>query len=111
LLIFLTPRIVKSAADTEVIKQIEAERLHYIESDAEELHGPIFSVPGQGSVEGFAPPANGILRDAYPAEEMMDTDAMNPIQPASATTSKPRRKFGVSRPGNLLRRLQGKDEN
>ena len=45
LLIFLTPRIIYGDADSELIKQVEAERLHFIESEAEEIHGPIYSVP------------------------------------------------------------------
>lgn len=45
LLIFLTPRIIRNDADAELIKQIESERLHYIERDAERLHGPLFAVP------------------------------------------------------------------
>jgi len=45
LLIFLTPRIIYSDADSELIKQVEAERLHFLESEAEELHGPIYSIP------------------------------------------------------------------
>ena len=45
LLVFLTPRIVASDADSELIKQVETERTHFIEQDAEEIHGPIFSVP------------------------------------------------------------------
>ncbi len=53
LLIFLTPRIILNDLDSELIKQIEAERMHFIESDAEQLHGPLYSVPpaqhsGQG---------------------------------------------------------------
>ncbi|MEP3481371.1 MAG: secretin N-terminal domain-containing protein [Fuerstiella sp.] len=48
LLIFLTPRIIYGDADSELIKQVEAERLHFIESDAEELHGPLYSVPPSG---------------------------------------------------------------
>lgn len=45
LLIFLTPRIVYTDADSELMKQVEAERMHFIESDAEEIHGPLYSVP------------------------------------------------------------------
>lgn len=48
LLIFLTPRIIYGDADSELIKQVEAERLHFVESDAEELHGPLYSVPPSG---------------------------------------------------------------
>ncbi|MBM81073.1 MAG: hypothetical protein CMJ78_10825 [Planctomycetaceae bacterium] len=45
LLIFLTPKIIRDPADSELIKQIEAERLNFIESDAEEIHGPLYAVP------------------------------------------------------------------
>jgi len=45
LLIFLTPRIVLSDLDSELVKQVESERMHFIESDLEEIHGPIYSVP------------------------------------------------------------------
>lgn len=48
LLIFLTPRIIYGDADSELIKQVEAERLHFVESDAEELHGPLYSVQPTG---------------------------------------------------------------
>lgn len=49
LLIFLTPRIVLSDLDSELIKQVESERLHFIESEAEEIHGPLYSVPQSSS--------------------------------------------------------------
>ena len=42
-LVFLTPRIVKNDSVNEIIKQIEAERMHYTEADAEALHGPLFA--------------------------------------------------------------------
>ncbi|MBW3542490.1 MAG: hypothetical protein KY476_19685 [Planctomycetes bacterium] len=45
LLIFLTPRIVRTDADAELIKQVEAERLHFVEEDAEMIHGPLYAVP------------------------------------------------------------------
>jgi len=48
LLIFLTPRVILSDLDSELIKQVESERLHFIESDAEEVHGPLYSVPQSG---------------------------------------------------------------
>ncbi len=62
LLIFLTPRIIRDDADSELIKQIEAERLHFIEKEAEELHGPLFGVaapsvtPPPMIFDQFAPP-------------------------------------------------------
>ena len=48
LLIFLTPRIIYGDADSELIKQVESERLHFVESEAEEIHGPLYSVPPSG---------------------------------------------------------------
>ena len=45
LLIFLTPRIVHGDGDAELIKQVEAERLHFFEEEAEAIHGPLFGVP------------------------------------------------------------------
>ena len=51
LLIFLTPRVILSDLDSELIKQVESERLHFIESEAEEIHGPLYSVPQSGMDE------------------------------------------------------------
>lgn len=45
LLIFLTPRIVHGDADVELIKQVEMERLHFFEDEAEMIHGPLMGVP------------------------------------------------------------------
>lgn len=45
LLIFLTPRIIRNDTDSEIIKQIEAERMHFIEEDAEAIHGPLYATP------------------------------------------------------------------
>jgi general secretion pathway protein D len=45
LLIFLTPRVIKTDADSEYIKQIETGRIHFMEADAEQIHGPIFATP------------------------------------------------------------------
>ena len=54
-LVFLTPRIVKNDSVNEIIKQIEAERMHYTEADAEALHGPLFACPAPVT-DGTAPP-------------------------------------------------------
>jgi Flp pilus assembly secretin CpaC len=51
LLIFLTPRIIRSDADFELIKQVEAERLHFIEEEVEALHGPLYSVPPMNAAQ------------------------------------------------------------
>ncbi len=53
-LVFLTPRIVKNATVNEIIKQIEAERLHYTEAEAEAIHGPLFACPTPA--DGSTPP-------------------------------------------------------
>ncbi len=45
LLIFLTPRVIRTDADSELIKQVETARIHFMEQDAEEIHGPIMSAP------------------------------------------------------------------
>lgn len=45
LLIFLTPRIVRTQADSELIKEVEVGRMHFFLDEAEEMHGPIFGIP------------------------------------------------------------------
>lgn len=47
LLIFLTPRIIKGDEYNETNKQIEASRMHFTESSAEEIHGPLYGIPAQ----------------------------------------------------------------
>ncbi len=62
LLIFLTPRIIKTNSVSEIIKQIEAERLHYTEEEAEALHGPLFSAPAaamEAPIDGSTVPTYG----------------------------------------------------
>lgn len=58
LLIFLTPRIIKNHDMNEMLKQIEAERLHYTECEAEAMHGPLFAAP--------APPTENAIPPVYP---------------------------------------------
>jgi general secretion pathway protein D len=50
LLVFLTPRVVGGPCDEETIKEVEMGRLHYIESEAEELHGPLRSLPAPDQI-------------------------------------------------------------
>jgi general secretion pathway protein D len=63
LLVFLTPRLVRDDADSEVIKQIEAERMHFIESDAEKLHGPLYATPPGQRGGGMPTPVSMQRRD------------------------------------------------
>lgn len=97
LLIFLTPRIIRGDADNELIKQVESERMHFIEQEAEEIHGPIFEVPGapgmQGWMEGadFCPPGTPgapSWEGAPGGMEMTVPPAGNPI-PAPAPAAPP----------------------
>ena len=78
MLIFLTPRIVLSDIDSELIKQVEAERLHFIESDAEELHGPLYSVPKSTMPPLWTPEEGTILRPEMPIEEFLEPDLSQP---------------------------------
>ena len=69
LLIFLTPRIIYSDVDSEIIKQIESERLHFLESEAEEIHGPLFAVPPSGVDQMQGPMDGGLIGAPLPVEE------------------------------------------
>jgi len=102
LLIFLTPRIIYSDADSELIKQVEAERLHFVESEAEEMHGPLYSVPPSGLdnmmmpyddvPQGeFLPPNNEmpIPEQAFPLNDFNDSsDGAIMLPPQAATSTK-----------------------
>ncbi|QDV53138.1 secretin N-terminal domain-containing protein [Gimesia fumaroli] len=74
LLVFLTPRIIRNDADSEFIKQVEAERIHLPVEKAEEMQGPIFAVP-PGEPE-FVPEGDGML-EAIPTTVMPQTN-LNP---------------------------------
>ena len=76
LLIFLTPRIIYTDADFELIKQVESDRLHYLEHEAEAIHGPLFGVPPEPGADGYEPgffgapgaapgPPRGAFADPY----------------------------------------------
>ena len=55
LLVFLTPRIIYTDADFELIKQVESDRMHYLEHEAEAIHGPLFGVPPEPGAGGYEP--------------------------------------------------------
>lgn len=74
LLIFLTPRIVMSDIDSELIKQVESERMHFIESEAEEVHGPLYSVPKAAGSPLWAPEPGTILTPEMPIQEFLEPD-------------------------------------
>jgi general secretion pathway protein D len=56
LLIFLTPRIVNGPEEEECLKDIEMGRLHFIEAEAEEAHGPLRAIPPEELFEEGQPP-------------------------------------------------------
>lgn len=56
LLIFLTPRIINGPEDEECFKEIEMGRLHFIESEAEEAHGPLRAVQPADVFDGDPTP-------------------------------------------------------
>lgn len=76
LLIFLTPRIIKNDGTNEMLKQVEAERLHYTECEAEAMHGPLFAAP--------APPTDGSVPPVYPPGGMWSNPNQKsiPLPPA-----------------------------
>lgn len=71
LLIFLTPRIVLSDLDSELVKQVESERMHFIESEAEAIHGPLYSVPGAADGEIRE---GDVLTPDSPVETLLEPD-------------------------------------
>ena len=74
MLIFLTPRIVLTDIDSELIKQVETERLHFVESVAEEIHGPLYSVPKPVVPQLWTPEEGTILTPEMPIEKMLEPD-------------------------------------
>ena len=84
LLIFLTPRVIRSDADDETLKQIETDRLHFMLDEAESIHGPILSQPSadglmqqcppltmpQSQLPSTVPPAPGVAPSIVPPASM-----------------------------------------
>ena len=64
LLIFLTPRIIRNEEEAELIKEIETQRINFIECEAEAMHGPLFGVPAEDPLgipasTGYGSPTSG----------------------------------------------------
>jgi type II secretion system protein D len=83
LLIFLTPRIVLSDLDSELMKQVEAERMHFIESEAEEVHGPLYSVPNPATSEDQEPQEGEVLSPEMPIRELLEPDRVPKVPPTA----------------------------
>ena len=90
LLIFLTPRIVKDDADAEVIKQIEAERMHFIERDAERLHGPLYATPRGRDDGGLPKPISKSMKTSSRGGLQFD-DANVPATDVTSGAFRPRK--------------------
>jgi type II secretion system protein D len=78
LLFFLTPRIIHDDETSEMIKQIEAERLTFMECEAERMHGPLYGIPPRE-------PATSLPTSDTPDDS---TDAY-PESPKTRRTPKP----------------------
>eukprot|EP00456_Euglypha_rotunda_P030246 TRINITY_DN235_c3_g1_i1.p1 TRINITY_DN235_c3_g1~~TRINITY_DN235_c3_g1_i1.p1 ORF type:complete len:1362 (-),score=437.23 TRINITY_DN235_c3_g1_i1:12906-16991(-) len=68
LLVFLTPRIISGPIDEEMIKDVEMGRIHFIESEAEELHGPLRALPCQPDDIFADPRATPLMAPGSPIE-------------------------------------------
>ncbi|MBX3439998.1 MAG: hypothetical protein KF861_21085, partial [Planctomycetaceae bacterium] len=86
LIVFLTPRIVYNDADFELIKQVETERLHFFESDAEAIHGPLFGVPPEAA---NVPPVGQeiLMHEPHPAAMPVPQGPTLPLQRTPSQSS------------------------
>ncbi len=79
LLIFLTPRIIHCDADSEMMKQVEAGRIHFCEQKAEEVHGPLFGIPEPHFVPHDAPQPPGAGPQFEPSQPL---ELLSPPEPS-----------------------------
>ncbi len=69
LLIFRTPRVIGDDCENELIKEVEAGRMHFLVEEAEKIHGPLFGVPNS--------PANPMMEGVpFPDLPMMPNETM-----------------------------------
>jgi len=113
LLIFMTPRIIKSDEYNETHKQIEASRIHFTESVAEEIHGPIYGVPAEAASSGWRietemtfPTDRETSTDPQlpmplpvPGLEGQPTTQALPMTPASQRFAEPATETGIQQAG------------
>lgn len=85
LLIFLTPRIIHCSEDMEFIKQVEAERLHFLVDEAEAIHGPLFATPA----DAF-PYEESLPYQPVPGAEMTPAPGYAPLEDGLPTPAAPR---------------------
>jgi len=80
LLIFLTPRIIKGHAYSEMHKQIESDRIHFTEYEAEQMHGPLYGIPASAEDSGSS---NWKMMPPEPVP------SIDPQQPATVPGTEP----------------------
>jgi general secretion pathway protein D len=81
LLIFLTPRIIRNEEEAEMIKEIETQRINFIECQAESIHGPLFGVPGE-DFGGF-PTSTNVGPMTSPANRSLEMNYTPAVTPES----------------------------
>lgn len=92
LLIFLTPRIILNNQESEVIKQVESERMNFFQQEAESIHGPLYAVPeglDMNASGGTTPNARPLAPPVPATEELRplsldDLDAPSTVVPKGA---------------------------
>ncbi len=114
LLIFLTPRIIKSDEYNETHKQIEASRVHFTESVVEEIHGPLYGIPAEAASSGWRIetettfPTDGEVNSTdpqlpmplpVPGLEGQPTTQALPMTPASQRFAEPASGTGIQQAG------------
>jgi len=87
LLIFLTPRIITDDAYSEQIKEVEMARIHFIECEAEEMHGPLRGIPSEQLFEGEMPSPGSSLPTYTTPGPMMP--APTPVVPTPMPKTTP----------------------
>jgi general secretion pathway protein D len=86
LLVFLTPRILGGAIDEETIKEVEMGRIHFIESEAEELHGPLRALPCPEDIFNDPNASPMIGPGMSPMSPRMAPTDIPPVPPAAPAT-------------------------
>ena len=90
LLIFLTPRIILSNQDSEVIKQVEAERMNFFQQEAEAVHGPLYAIPkeldlnARGATMRVTPPVPTREPAQAPTIDLEDAGGRTTVVPKGA---------------------------
>ncbi|HVJ68016.1 MAG TPA: secretin N-terminal domain-containing protein, partial [Caulifigura sp.] len=114
LIIFLTPRIVRRDLDAEIIKQVEAERLNFFETDVETMHGPLYGVPrpdwAPGCPPSGVPTVPGTMTPSSLPPGSIGPDGQVPVGAATPSMQLdyvPQPPVPMVEPGTNSRRIRG----